>query len=77
MMEQIFIENLVRCAKKEFFDEWGEFDFYDLQDQKDYFRACMNVVSYIVSQFCSSDGIEYFDSLYDSELNYYFGGKKK
>ena len=75
-MEGIFIENLVRCAEKEFLDEWGDDGPYYLQDQKDYFRACMNVVSYIVSDFCSSDGIGYFDTLFESRYAYYFGGKK-
>ncbi len=55
----------------------GVFDgSYYLQDQKDYFRTCMNVVRFIVSDLFSGDCINYFDSLFESRYNFYFGGKE-
>lgn len=65
---------LIHCAEKEFIDEWGDDRICYLQDKKDYFRSCMNVVRYIVSDLFSSDCVAYFDSLCESRYNYYFGG---
>lgn len=70
------VSSLVHCAEKEFLDECGNDGPYYLQTEKDYFRACMNVVSYIVSDLFPGDCINYFDSLCESRYKYYFGGNE-
>lgn len=70
------LSDMVAAADKVFKDEWGDYPEYDLQDEKDCFRTCMDVVEEIlIKDF--PEMLAKFRFLRDSKLNKYFGGMKK
>ena len=68
-----FVDTMIECALKVFHDEWGDNPPYYLQDQKDFFRACFDVVSEIVSNVFSSEFVDYFDTQCELKYEEYFG----
>lgn len=70
------VVDMVSAADKVFKDDCGDYPEYHLQDEKDYFRTCMDVVEeIIIKDFPES--LANFRFLRDSKFNKYFGGNKK
>lgn len=69
------VDTMIECACKVFRDEWGDPPYY-LQDQIDFFRICLDVVSEIVSYVFSPLCVGYFDTQSELKFKEYFPDKK-